>query len=158
MDDLKLSDSFTVVDKSGDYEWTGTVYNLNKPENAGLLKASRPLAEYTELVNRIKRNRRDCKTKEEALLATDEAVQSCIRDGILTEFLEKHRAEVIDVILTEFDEAKFVATIKKEGLREGLLKISRRMRDRGRSIKEIADELGEDEATISEILNSTDME
>ena len=170
VEELKLSTAFTVEDKSGDYEWTATVYNLNKSENAGLLAACKPLADYTELVNRIKKNRKNCVTKEDAARATDEAVRSCIADGILCDFLIGHRAEVMDVILTEFDEAKFIASIKmeerEEGIQEGLAKgraegrkeeivrVVSRMLSKGRSIEDIADDLDEDIETVAEIAKS----
>ena len=46
--------------------------------------------------------------------AINAAVDSCIRDGILTDFLVRHKAEVMDVVLTEYDEAKHMKLIEKE--------------------------------------------
>ena len=60
-------------------------------------------------------------TKDELAEVVDEAVRSCIRDGILSDYLTKHRAEVIDVCITEFDEIKFVDSIREEGREEGRL-------------------------------------
>ena len=47
--------------------------------------------------------------------AVDAAVQICIKRGILKDLLASHRAEVVDVILTEYDEQKYRAMEKKEG-------------------------------------------
>lgn len=56
--------------------------------------------------------------------AVDEAVRSCIKEDILKSFLEKHRMEVKNVILTEFDEETYRKSLldegREEGLREGL--------------------------------------
>lgn len=49
------------------------------------------------------------------------AVDDCIRDGILKEFLEMEKKEGISVVLTEFDEEKFEAMIREEGREEGKL-------------------------------------
>lgn len=49
----------------------------------------------------------------------DAAVQICIKRGILKDLLASHRAEVVDVILTEYDEQKYRAMEKKEWIAEG---------------------------------------
>ena len=82
------------------------MYNINKGKNDSLLDKCRPLAKYMELINRIRKNQ-----GELAKDAVDAAVQSCIKDGILQDFLVKHRAEVVDVCLTEFNEERFVNDI-----------------------------------------------
>lgn len=51
--------------------------------------------------------------------AVDAAVQYCIANDILKEFLVAHRAEVVSVCLTEFNEKVFVDAIKEEGREEG---------------------------------------
>ncbi|MBO4506425.1 MAG: hypothetical protein J5728_08380 [Lachnospiraceae bacterium] len=118
---MRLSDAFMGGSDSGEYEWTATVYNLNGDKNRRLLEACKPLADYSEVVRRINSRIRKGMTKEEVIEAVDEAVRSCIEDGILSEFLTRHRAEVIDVCITEFDEKKYVDSIREEGRAEGLL-------------------------------------
>ena len=86
-------------------------------------------------------------TKEEAQKAVDEAVASCIRDGILVDFLTKHRAEVVDVCLTEFDEKAYAETLLEdgrkmgleEGIKEGVRKLIEQMLRDGKSPDEIHD-------------------
>ena len=65
-----------------------------------------------ELINRIRENQ---KSGMEIKAAVDAAVDSCIKDGILAEFLRKHKAEVISVCLTEFDEKVFADGMREEG-------------------------------------------
>lgn len=43
----------------------------------------------------------------------------CINDGILADFLKNHRAEVIDVCITECNEKTFVDDICAESYDEG---------------------------------------
>lgn len=47
--------------------------------------------------------------------AIDAAVQHCIKCNVLKEFLIVHRAEVVSVCLTEFNEKVFVDSMKAEG-------------------------------------------
>lgn len=51
--------------------------------------------------------------------AVDRAVEKCICEGILKEFLSKHRAEVQDMILTEYNEQRHMELERKEAKAEG---------------------------------------
>ncbi len=113
---LKLSDAFIHEDKSGDFEWTANMVNINSGKNDKLLNKCRPLQEYMLLIEAIRHNR-SCGMDVEK--AVDEAVTYCIDHNILREFLTKHRAEVIDVCITEYDEQAFVNGIKEEGREQG---------------------------------------
>ena len=84
--------------------------------------------------------------------------RSCIRDGILSDFLIRHKAEVMDVVLTEYDEAKHIKLIEKEaeargeaiGQIKGAIKLARLDHDSSdrEIVRKIVDlfELSEDEA------------
>lgn len=48
-----------------------------------------------------------------------EAVDYCIENGILGEFLRKNRAEVLGMLLEEFDVKKYERTLRGEGREEG---------------------------------------
>ena len=79
------------------------------------------LKEYAQFVGEVrKRLDRGARLEE----AADEAVTHCIKEGILAEFLIAHRAEVNEVILTEYDEQFHIASEKElsrqEGLNQGL--------------------------------------
>lgn len=111
---LRLSDAFLKPDDSGNFEWTATMYNLNKGKNDTLLKDCKPLGDYMELNNRINSN---CQN-ESIEKAVNDAVDSCIKDGILADFLIAHRAEVLDMCITEFNEKTFIDSIKAEGRAE----------------------------------------
>lgn len=113
---LKLSDSFIHKTDNNDFEWTATVYNLNRGKNDELLMKCRPLYEYMELINRIRDNQKDGMDVKSAV---DTAVDSCIADNIMKDFLIKHKAEVMNVCLTEFDEIVYTEGIREEGRAEG---------------------------------------
>ena len=114
--ELKLSDSF--VDKSAGnrFEWTATVININYGRNKELMEKCNTLKEYSILVDKIKRY---TKIYEDLKQAIDIAVTECISEGILEDFLVKHRAEVIDVCITEYDEEETLNSIRNESFDKG---------------------------------------
>ena len=79
--------------------------------------------------------------------AVDKAAKRCIEENILSDFLRKHRAEVMDVCITEFNEKVFIDGIHEEGRAEGLAEgreegraeTIRIMLQNGRTPEEIAD-------------------
>ena len=82
----------------------------------------RILEEYSKLVAEI----RDCMAVEKDMqTALNRAVDSCIEKGILKEFLLKNRAEVLEMLLEEFDAEKYERTIRGEGREEGEVKVNR---------------------------------
>ncbi len=125
---LKLSDSFMQPDSSNEFEWTATMYNLNKGKNDNLLSLCRPLADYMTLINYIREKQEEGLSVEQAV---DEAVKQCIGENVLRNFLTKHRAEVMDVCLTEYNEEVFIKGIREEGIEEGLEKGLMKGREEG---------------------------
>ena len=133
--ELKLSDAFIVSDASNRFEWTATMYNLNEGKNNDLLNRCKPLSDYMTLINRI----REYQKTLELSVAVDKAIDDCINDGILAEFLVSHRAEVRDMCITEYNEKSFVNGIRAEGIEEGVRKAILKMLKKGRTVDEIVD-------------------
>ena len=67
------------------------------------------------LINAIRRNSENMEFED----AVDAAVTYCIEHNVLKTFLLKHRAEVKDVCITEYNEKSFVDGIRAEGRAEG---------------------------------------
>ncbi len=72
-------------------------------------------------------------------------METCIADGVMVKFLTKHKAEVMSVCLTEFDEEVFVDGIREEGKEEGKKEgmIEGRLKERAESILEFLEDCGE---------------
>ena len=113
---LKLSDAFMNKNEDDDFEWTATMYNLNKGQNDELLLKCKPLSDYMTLVNYINYYKKE-HTVEEAVNMT---VTRCIKENILKDILLKNKAEVMNMVITEFNEEVFVKGIREEGREEGL--------------------------------------
>ena len=69
------------------------------------------LREYAELIEEIRIQQVSGLSMQEAV---DTAVRICVKRGILKDLLISHRAEVVEVILTEYDEEKYREQERKE--------------------------------------------
>ena len=81
------------------------------------MEKCRTLGEYAEFVSITRKYMHERKKTEEALA---DAVDYCIENGILEEFLRKNRAEVLGMLLEEFDVKKYERTLRSEGREEGI--------------------------------------
>lgn len=113
---LRLSDAFIHEDKSGAFEWTATVINLSHPELDPRLLACKVLADYTTFVRKVQEYKLETNLEE----AINRAVNECIRDGILKDILLLHKAEVIELVLTEFNKELYEQGLKEDAWEEGL--------------------------------------
>ena len=140
---LRLSDAFQIPDDRGEFEWTATVINLNHDDNTGLLQSCKPLSDYTTLVSKIQAYQKTMPITE----AVNKAIDDCIADGILAEFLQAHRAEVLDMYLSEVNEDILRERLMEEGEQKGreefLRSIILKKISKGKSLEQIADELEE---------------
>lgn len=82
--------------------------------------------------------------------AVELAIEECIKDDILAEFLRKNRAEAKNVSIYEYDEEKHMGQLKEEGRQECLQEMVLRMKQHGLTIEEISELSG---LTIEEIEN-----
>jgi len=114
--ELKLSDSFTLKPRMGIYEWTATVININHGENKELMDKCRPLYEYSVFVAKIRAYLSLGMTRDASI---DKGVDDCIREGILSDFLRVHRAEVKNMFLTEYNEELHISNEKQLSYDEG---------------------------------------
>ena len=96
---LRLSASFLVPEEELALELIVQVLNINAGYNKGLLSACRELGDYAEFVGRIRKYERSLPLET----AVEKAIEECIHEGILQEFLEKNRAEVKKVSIYEYD-------------------------------------------------------
>ena len=117
--ELKLSDSFG--GKEGCVELTAKVYNVNYGHNARLMEACKALSGYAEFVKTV----RDYGSTMDMEDAVERAVEECISRGILADILTANRAEVKDMVLTEYNENRTMSTFFNEGRAEGMDRVSK---------------------------------
>ncbi len=121
---LKLSDSFEKATDDPELELKVTVLNINAGCNEALMNACRLLKEYSLYVARV----RTYAAQMDMNTAVNRAVEECISEGILEDFLLKSRAEVVAMSIFEYDEERERELIKKaefecgkeEGMKTGI--------------------------------------
>ena len=159
---LRLSDSFPEGAVS-DIEVTVRMINVNYGNNKELMKACKPLEEYSWLVAEIRKNN-ETKDKDGTSSAIDKAITAMPDDFLIKPFLEAHRAEVKGMLMEEYNEAEVLELTReegkeegrKEGRKEGQLKMlimqSCRKLRKGKNASQIAEELEEDLPVIQDIV------
>lgn len=100
-------------------ELTVRMLNINHGHNEPLMKKCRTLDEYSRLADAT---RKYMAVEADMQTALNKAVDYCIENGILKEFLLKNRAEMLGMLLEEFDVEKYKRTIRNEGKEEGIEK------------------------------------
>jgi hypothetical protein len=145
----RLSEAYIEVEGNTkiSLDLTVTIYNINKGRNPELLSRSKNLSGYAEFVARVRENEKTLPRDQ----AATEAVRSCVKDGILVDFLEEHGSEVMNMLLEEWnlDEAKEVW--QEEAREEAIEKTREEARNqilelikRGYTTEQIAAKLTED--------------
>ena len=161
---LKLSDAFSVPVKEGTFEWTAIVLNINYGHNKKLLNQCSILGDYGKLISKIREFKQ---STDDLKVAITEAIDYCIENDVLKEFLLEHKSEVVDMLRMEYDEAKTMAHIREDSYEEGELAGKKIGQEIGQELKligqvckkikknktaeQIADELEEEIADIQKI-------
>ena len=118
--ELKLSDSFLIPTDKPELELKVTVLNINEGMNEQLKERCPDLKEYMQYVDRVRRYSEEMPLRDAVIRAVDE----CIQEGILRDFLMKQKAEVIKVSIYEFDEEREMRLIREDereiGREEGI--------------------------------------
>ena len=112
---LRLSDAFEKRMEQPELELTVSVYNINPGYNAELMEACRLLKEYAQYVEQVRKFAKKALFPE----AVEQAVDYCIRNGILADFLSKNRAEAIAVSIFEYDEEKHLKNERELAYKNG---------------------------------------
>ncbi len=160
----RLSDAFEIPTDDPNLELQVTYLNINAGFNESLKETCQTLKEYMQYVDRV----RLYADRMELPKAVETAVDQCIKEGILKDFLIRNRAEAIEVSIFEYDEVKEKELIrqaeyqvgKDDGIREGLEqgkheqlknKVYIKLR-KGKNSQQIADELEEDLSVIIDLI------
>ena len=103
------------------------IMNVDDGHNNELTEHCRTLKEYAQYVARVRKYAADPDIVLEE--AVERAVEECIKEGILAEFLMRNRAEVIKVSIYEYDrefEEKKLRKAEYEAGRQDGIEIGRR--------------------------------
>ena len=141
--ELRLSSAFECLTGEPKLELIVTVLNVNEGHNADLMQHCSMLKEYAQYVARVRHYASDMPLNE----AVKHAVDECIREGILAEFLARYRNEVISMSIFEYDKELEEKKLRKaeyeygfaEGEKHAAIEIAKRMlKTNNFSLEEIA--------------------
>ena len=173
--ELKLSDAFVHPVEAGEFEWAAKVININTGNNNSLISKCKVLKEYVILTTRMreyisKYSGEDFSDEEAVKMAVDE----CINEDVLREFLLENKAEVVKMFLTEYNEKQTLENTYNDGVEVGkekgieigklqgiefgerrkLVEMVHKKIKRGKTIEEIADELEEEQSIVKPIYDA----
>ena len=112
---MRLSDLYAHKDEIPNLELVVIQYNINNLADCALMDRCEPLKEYSEFIGCIRSNLKTMETGE----AVDSAIDYCIENGILKDFLTNNRNEVRSMSLFEFDAEEHEKAIKQIAYEEG---------------------------------------
>ncbi len=150
--EMYLSDAFEKYMEKPELELKVTVININAGDDDGILQECRELWEYSQFVTIMRRFAENMPIEE----AVNKAVDECICQGILADFLEKNKAEAVKVSIFEFDQEKYDAGLREEGYEDGEFKaksaIAIKLHKMNMPMEQIAEVVGLSLEYIQEIL------
>ncbi len=111
-----ISDAFKVKEDEAMLELKVDVYNINVGHNQKMMEACKTLAEYAEYVSRVRKYAALMPTTE---LAVERAIDECIQEGILREFLQTQRAEAKVMSIYEYDQEAHMRMEREEWFEKG---------------------------------------
>lgn len=114
---LKLSDAFIQETDDPELELKVLFLNINYGFNKELMEKCVALRDYATLNKRVRDNLDSGMTIEEA--ATD-AVDTCIRDHIMEDFLVREKAGVIRMHVLDFNEELHEEALINRGIQQGI--------------------------------------
>lgn len=107
---MKLSDNFEFPSDAPFLELKVTVLNINPGMNQALKEKCPSLKEYMIYVEKV----RDYAGTMPLADAVERAVEECIRNNVLREFLSGQKAEVIKMSIYEYDEERELQLIRED--------------------------------------------
>ena len=95
-------------------ELRADVLNVNLGHNKELSSACQTLHDYAEYVHRMRKYAKTMAIGD----AVDRAIEECIQDGILKEFLEQNRAEAKAMSIFEYNQEEHIRMEREEAKEE----------------------------------------
>ena len=166
---LKLSAAYQTEDSEPSLELEAILLNINPGYNENLKSLCKSLKDYAEYTSRVRKYAKEMPIEE----AVEKAITECISEGILSEFLFKHKAEAKKMSIYEYDEEKHIRMEREDAMAEGfaegvekgvsqgitqgrnelLKELIEKKLAKNKTPEQIAEELEEDISTIQTIIS-----
>ena len=155
---LKLSDAFSNKSYRGCLECEANMLNINYGHNRELMEKCQKLKEYALFVDTVREYMH--KSPKTPRKAFTKAVENCINNNILRDFLVNQKSEVLETMLTTFNKELYEKNLREqataEGLAEGkkahLLEQIQKKLNKNQTIEQIAEALEESPEVIQQYI------
>ena len=107
--EMKLSDAYAKKTECPMLELKVIQLNIGKGFNEELKEKCPLLKDYVEYTERVRKYARELSLED----AVERAVQECVKEGILADFLRKNRAEAISMSIFEYDAEREIALFRQ---------------------------------------------
>ena len=114
-EEFRLSDLYTIQGETVSLELIVEVFNINKGHNTELVETCRDLQDYVEYTHRVRTYAEELPIEE----AVEKAINECIQEGILKDFLEANRAEAMKVSIYEYNEQEHIRMEREDAFEDG---------------------------------------
>ena len=153
---LKLSDMYSVKEEKPKLELEATFLNISGTNNRKLKEACRTLRDYAIYTDKIRTYAETMELPE----AVDRAINECIEEDVLRDFLMEHKAEARAMSIFEYDQERHMQQEREAGIEKGrrqgeeqlLRRLVQKKLAKGMNIADIAEALEETEERIREIV------
>jgi len=125
---LKLSDAFKTPGGEIELELIVNVFNINKGHNAEIAERSKTLDDYVSFIDMI---RESLKSGKKLAIAIKEAINFCIENDILRDFLKKYGSEVANMLNVEWNWDDAIEVAREEAMEECIEKVARNLKESG---------------------------
>ena len=102
-------------DSHAGLELTAVMLNISGKHNRKLKEACRTLKEYAIYTDKV----REYTEEMELADAVERTIRECIAEGVLKDFLEKHRAEAKEMSIFEYDQEKHMRQEREDAWADG---------------------------------------
>ena len=173
-EEIRLSDMYEIPTDNPELELKVRVININK--DVHILNKCKTLRDYMTFVNKVRFKMGV--EGDDVRIAVTEAMDECIDEDILVDFFEKHREEVVEVSIYDYDEEEVRRVLAEEYAQEYAQKVAKEVSEKAfaegeqsgrqlnlinqvikkvkksKTLETIASELEEEEADIKPIYDA----
>ncbi|MCR5343820.1 MAG: hypothetical protein K6E70_10725 [Butyrivibrio sp.] len=141
----RLSEQYEKILQSPELELVVTVININANHNPDIMRACKTLNDYSIFVAKIRAYAKIMVIEDAAQKAIDE----CIAEGIIVDFLKKHRAEVQKMSVFEYNEELHLQNVRQDGIDEANAKAAVIIAEKEAIIAEMGSAIAEKDSAIA---------
>ena len=149
---IRLSDAYEILAQEYMLDLSVKVININWNKHHEILSKCDVLAQYSQFIERV----RICKDSGHPL---EDAVNRCIQEGVLAEYLKRRGSEVINMLIAEYDYDTDIRVQREESKEEGREEGRKEGRKEGRAsmLQSIKSLVRDNVLTLQEASNRFDL-